>query len=592
MIKIPISKNLAGKLQTIVQQQVSKASDVPPPVIQSPPLTPEGKPYVFFKDAWVPPESIPVLDPEKLVVLTNEGENTESILQDNSILNEAYEFPLPEALFPKDINAVEAFAELEKQVPGITDHSRLMGQQMWNAFVVFYNHKQVYTPNREGIREIVIEQDFLNWPIRGYITIDSRHEAFERAVDDNYFHIRSDARNEVLIKIWPSTKVTMPSELFEFVIHAIIYDVEDLSSTDITDKSKRLYFWNKKFQMLLEKNMQWCTSLGHRYVSDPCPHPVAHAKDSQRAMIVEEAIASILFHAGLESIIDFGNWEYSKNLILYTFNTNKTIWENIKYLLTLTDRILSWDRAKQKLTLLPMAKYFEKANDNQIEHLYFEDINYEKSEAGPYHAPVTDGSLTKDVKIVPYNIITSYKYSQPAGLDTSRALVSRPVYSHWHLNKQFNVEAAENEIEYAKEQFKTNYVSNLLGSYPVFLLNKTKTDQKAIQPIFSPISSLNINTNDRQIRKVFGLYKILHAGIFLNQTMSVKLNGSTHRITGKFVGIDRKDARNETNYDYALLGQYFVLNVKHILTEDIYLNDLTMVKVNAYKPLNDFEGVK
>jgi hypothetical protein len=57
------------------------------------------------------------------------------------------------------------------------------------------------------------------------------------------------------------------------------------------------------------------------------------------------------------------------------------------------------------------------------------------------------------------------------------------------------------------------------------------------------------------------------------------------------MGVDRLYADSNTNYDYALLGQYLTVNVKHVITDDIYINDVVMVKVNAYKSLNDYEGV-
>lgn len=581
------TNNQSGKTQSV--QEIASNQSLPDQAIQSPPLTPEGEPYIMISNRWIDPNDVPKIDPAVLSELTNNGLNTRAILEDDSLQNEISN--RPSNLFNSNINEINNPADAEP-------NSRLIGQQLWSISATLLNHSQIYKPRQSGIRQIVIEEDLLNWPIRGYIDFDNRHEGFERATNESYFHLRSDARNEILLKIWPNSAEEMPPEIFEFRIHGTIYDIEDLESTSVISKVKRLYFWDKNFQALLEKNLQWCTATGKRYKSVECSKPVSHAKDSQRAMIVEEAIASILYEAGLENIIDFTNWEYSDNLIFYSLNANKSIWENIKYLLQHSERILTWDKGIEKLQLIKLDTFFSRAGSSspgiwQIEHLFFEDIGYTKAVAQSYKAPIdpSNSNISIDFKSSTYSTIYTYKYVQPSGLDTSLTLVSRPVYSHYHSGKQFNVDVRENEIEYAKEYFKNTISSQLLGDYPVFLLNNTKKDQKAIYPIFSPMSTFDKPNNDKNIRKCQGLQKILTAGVFLNQTISARLHGSTHRRIGRFMGVDRLYADSNTNYDYSLLGQYLTVNVKHVITDDIYVNDVVMVKVNAYKNLNDYEGV-
>ena len=130
-------------------------------------------------------------------------------------------------------------------------------------------------------------------------------EGFERAKDiDSFYYLRSDSRDEINIEMCPIVKKQhLPDKIWKIKNTFVIYDVEDLSHSDLSLKAKKLYFWDKKFQFLLEKNLQWSTATGKRFISDPCPEPIAHAKDEERAMFTGEAIASLLSEAGYESYI-------------------------------------------------------------------------------------------------------------------------------------------------------------------------------------------------------------------------------------------------------------------------------------------------
>jgi hypothetical protein len=213
----------------------------------------------------------------------------------------------------------------------------------------------------------------------------------------------------------------------------------------------------------------------------------------------------------------------------------------------------------------------------------------------PPKAPLDLGSSTEiDIKADTFNKICNYRFSQTSGLDNAKAFLTKPVYSHWHKKKQFDVDVKENEIKTVKEQyFQKNYVEYVLskGKYPVMTMNKTKEDQKSIDPQFSPISTLDPK-NDRYVRSLDGRGKILYAGLFLNQSLAIRVVGSTHRLTGSFIGVDRTKTSSDNIYDYQLCGQYLVTNVKHIIQQQKYVNDITMIKVHAYDELPVNEGVE
>lgn len=495
----------------------------------------------------------------------------------------------------------------------ITDITKMVGQQLWNYKVTFLNHEQpIYELAPHAIKLLCIEDSVLNWPLQGYIVIDARMEGFERSYADEFLHIRSDGRCEIMIEVWPSTRpeeADLPDDIWRIKFHGVIYDVEDMPHSNMTTKAKKLYFWDKKFQLMQEQTRQWSTATGKRFETEPPPEPIAHATDLERSMLTGEAIASLISDLGYEEYLDLENWDWGAGRICYCSKANWTVWDNIQYILqqhiSSGDEkdicVLNWNRGTQKLELVPYWSLFEKAGDDplepgelQLEHLFFEgramgpgDEN-EQFSTEPFKAPYLDAPSTRiDIKSAEFNTIWNYQFVQTSGLDSSKAYVSKPVYSHWHRRKQFDCDVKENEIKYVKEEvFTPNYVEYLLGKIPVFVLNKTKTEQYSICPIHSPVSTIDPET-DRYIRSVRGKGSTLLEGIYLNQCMVVRLKGSTHRIAGTFVAIDRLNEDSDTDYDYQICGQYFVANVTHLMRHQSYVTDLTLVKVNSYDKLRN-----
>lgn len=487
-----------------------------------------------------------------------------------------------------------------------------MGQQLWQYEVKLFNHAQdVYPIPTHAIKQLCIEEDLMSWPMRGYIILDATMEGFERSQDFNSFYfLRSDARDEIRIEIKPIVdKGEMPDEIWTIVLEGCIYDVEDLDHSDFTNKCKKLYFWDKKFQGLNEKKIQWSTATGERIISDPCPKPESHATDYERSMFTGEAIASLLHEAGYTNYIGSDEWDFGKTKILFNTKPNWTLWECIQYILSQhisnDDKedicMFIWNRGQLKWNLIPMWRIFEDAGSErpgsrQIEHMFFEEnVTDEQQAIVPFLAPIDlqSTSKVKDIKSDEYNKIATYRFSQSSGLDNSKAMISRPVYSYWNKNKQFNMDIKDNDISKVRDTFKKNYVASLLSKdkSPIFPLNKTKTENVAVENSFSPVSNLE-STNDRKIRKLSGIGKTLFAGIFLNSSMSIRVKGSTHRIAGTFIGVDRMNTSSDTYYDYQVCGQYLNINVRHIIQSNIYVNDITMVKIHSYKQLPVNEGIE
>lgn len=492
--------------------------------------------------------------------------------------------------------------------------SQIIDKQQWEFNITFNNHKQdPYKLPRNIIQQLVIEDDLLTWALRGYIVVDNRMEGFERdPLENKGRFIRSDARDELEIEIFPvidAMESQLPDSLFKLKFTAVIYDVEDMPSENMTNKSKKLYFWDSKFQGIVEKNIQWSTATGTRFYTQKCPEPIAHQSDEFRSMYTGDIIASLLAAAGYESYIDFTQWDWGAGKLNFTAKADWNVWDCIMYIMkhhVSSDEskndicILTWNRMTSKWNLLPMNRFFRDAGNSvnnpgplQIEHLFFE-MRGGTPCLSPWKAPfLATESFEKDIKSINYGTIFEYGFSQTSGLDNAKAYRSKPVHSHWHKRKQFNVEVEDNEITNVRDNFiKPNYISQLLSktATPLMTLNETKTTARSVEPQFSPVSMYN-PVEDKKIRTMDGRGKILYANIFLNHCMSIRLIGNTLRQTGTFIGIDRPSEPSDNDYDHQVCGQYFVVNVKHVFQHQKYINDIVMVKIHAYDKLPTEEKI-
>lgn len=493
---------------------------------------------------------------------------------------------------------------------------KLAQGQMWNIEVMFNNFDtQPYQMSPNIIMELAIEDDILSWPTQGYLVYQNRQEGIERNINKEAWYYRMDARDELSIKMKPifkNSELDFPPEIWEINSKFVIYDVEDLPATNIETKAKKIYFWDKRYQMMLDKNIQWSTATT-KFNTNLKNKKASQATDSERSMYTGDAIKALLKDAGFGEWIDEKNWDTGKSKILYTSPSEFSVADDLKYLLKIHLSpinndicIFTIDRGTQKWQLLPISKMFEKAGktanqpgDLQLEHFFFEDQLYnEGKNTAPYKAPYTrEPSTKKDIKLTGYNTIDTYKFVDMSGLDNEKILNSKPVYWYDYNSKQFGADIKNNEISNVREKFKKNYVDQLLGDKPtpLFTLNKTKTEQYNVDPQF--VYSSATSASDKAMRSLFGMGKILFGGLFLNECMVFRVIGSTHRLAGTFVGIDRltggstNPGTGEGKFDDKICGQWFVTNVKHIWKLNKFINDVTAVKIHSYSNLNIKEDI-
>lgn len=496
-----------------------------------------------------------------------------------------------------------------------TDQNKLEGRQEWEYKITLLDVGQGFQKELDpsNIKEIYYEEDVFNAYGKGYIVIDTWQEGLEREVHTTQvptWHFRNDGRDELLFGLKPintTGNIDLPPEIWEFNNVFVIYDKEDVGNRD-DNKVKKFYFWDKNYQLMQERKIQWSTAIGTRFHTPAPLEPISHLSDLERSMPTGEAIASLLWDAGFGEYIDFDNWDWGGSKIFYTQKANETVWETIDYILSkhvseekYDHCIFTRERWTRKYQLIPYYKIFEKAGKNtpgpyQREHIFFEEgkdglynitsdlesVFIDKSIISPWKAPLLEGnSYDIDIKANSWGFINSYFFTDMAGIDSSRAMVTKPVHTHWNRKNQFIMNVEANEIETVRDDFiipeRIDYV---LGKFPLYTLNMTKKDQISIDPRYDLNSNLDPE-QDAITRLVKGRNETAFANLFLNQVFSLSMYGSTHRQCGMFMGIDRI-GESDSDFDWKMCGQWYVTKVIHNFLHEKYVNKLIMVKLHAY----------
>jgi len=153
----------------------------------------------------------------------------------------------------------------------------------WFFGVALDNGKQRNLFTKSGIQELVIEDDLFNWYTKGYIKLANDEDALERTAGVEKFldfiglptgyKMRSDGRDILSISLSPNLSTvnsfalrmmgveTKPDEdIFKLSNDFAVYDM----STEYDEAGKqykKLYFWDLRYQLLLERNVHYSTGL-------------------------------------------------------------------------------------------------------------------------------------------------------------------------------------------------------------------------------------------------------------------------------------------------------------------------------------------
>lgn len=503
---------------------------------------------------------------------------------------------------PVTIEEIEQNLSIQENIP----EAQFLDSQMWKLSITVTNYsppvKPVFIPGNY-IHELVLEHNVLDpcfW--KGSMVVTSnRFGILEGEDPDDNVNLemlfRGDGKDEILVEIKPlfGGEVELPQETWDIKSEFIVYDTEDIPWKGETGTAKKIYFWHKSYNLMLEKNPVFSTAF-YSLQKD-----ITKATNEQRMLPVGDAIKKLFIQSGLESYIDQEEWD-DGNLSSKIFHTSSaagnvldSLHEMLPYFVSKNGDpgILYFHRGKNKFQLLSIKKFFENAGITDPGKYYYETFMVGSADAGeintnitPNKTPVQSGSkYDYAIMMKKYNVIqdNSYVLTEAGGADSLESMVSTMQHSYNHKNKRFNVYYKDSEIKSYKAYFKKTYTDKLTpgskGS-PLITLNTAKKTQQRVKQRFNESISTGIETI-----KFLGRNYLTLSTLYLNLGISFRVQGSTHRHAGRFIGLE-KNKNSDNKYDYRLLGQWFVTSVITRWQENQLYNEITANKVSSFEDLN------
>jgi hypothetical protein len=481
----------------------------------------------------------------------------------------------------------------------------VIDSQGFRFTVYIYNGQDKPTPlNKAVIKSLVIEEAVKDWFIKGFIIIEDRFNTLQRpwtsereAPEGVLYKFRNDGNDSLLISVQPvldgQPQDALKPEVWNLELSLAIYDVQDFSFGDETAlKYKKLYFWERDYQTFIESKISWSTA---NLVEN-----AANLTDRNRRVFTGDALRDLITTALGPTQTFNEEWDTGSSKLFYTSSSKNTIQDDLIYLYkshvssfkggnTGDFCILSRNRYNKQWNLEPLNSIFGKAVANnkpgpyQLEHFFIggntQELEGQVQSISPYKTPINKDaiSLETNVHLGQYSTIEGYQFVDMAAIDNVKVLNSTPVYHNNTLIHQFDMDFENHDIENVKEYIQTNYANKLRHTIKpevLLTLNKNKIEARVVDPVYS----FGKTGTDRLAN---GQNTILMSSLFLNQCIVFTVQGMTHRTANRFIGIDRIFGETENDFDNRLLGQWYVINCKHIFIEDRYVNEMTCVKVHS-----------
>lgn len=492
--------------------------------------------------------------------------------------------------------------------------------------VRIYNGENDIQLRPEGFDRLYLEESIFDWWISGSIEIKTPYDSFERSSDEVAFiapdqkkviyKFRNDGRDTIFISIIPKqadlgiSVGEFAEEKWRIELEAVIYDVQDIQHTNMTNKIKKLFFHEKTYQMMLEKNIEFTTA----NVGDNKNKTNIHKLNNEdRSLPSGQALGELLkadtdFAKFATLVDDSTMWSKGsdKSKLFYSSPTNSRFIDDLNYLNShhvaseedlFQPCILKLERKgagkPKQFSLLSMKKYFEKAGksepgDYQIEHIFLEEGSQTNSanETVISKAPLSkSNTLDKDVKARDFTNTSNYQLVDMSGRDYSTKLANIGIISFNSAKGQFNIESSMHKSETYKDFYKQNVVPGVLTSQASDRLPVTNYISKGYNMHYH----YSVRSNDKQ-RLAEGRNTILQHYLFSNLGISMTLRGLTHRQPGRFFGLS-KQSMNAEEHDHKVEGQYLTTSVIHYFspTDRSYYTSIVGVKVHTYKELNPLQ---
>jgi hypothetical protein len=155
--------------------------------------------------------------------------------------------------------------------------------QLYYIEIWLYNQIENQEPFQVSflfVHSLAIEESLNDWWVKGWITFNNTFEMFERGNTTGArtnvkapYTFRSDGRNRLSLRLYPiprnddnflasfGSSNVLPRDKWEMSFDCVIYDIEDIPSDNNIFKLKKCYFWDERYQIFSERNIEWSTGV-------------------------------------------------------------------------------------------------------------------------------------------------------------------------------------------------------------------------------------------------------------------------------------------------------------------------------------------
>jgi hypothetical protein len=521
-----------------------------------------------------------------------------------------------------------------------------INQQQFYIEAVMYNgipdEEPFYVPFFQ-VHSLEINESLHNWITRGQITLFTQFENISRGnpgssnseksentsakniIKAPYID-RTDGKNRVHIKVYPKplqnqeTSTTdsqnLPVKYWEINHDFIVTDIIDLEAPNAQSKKRMYKLIDERYQILLEKNLEWSTSqiAATKLGGNKKPYQL---KDSEAALNPNDVLKEFLTIAGKDAksseklkigftkdgTIDKPNINFDKiiedewdvgnpdNKMLYYSTANSNGLVDLHYILSrCTDKeghpvILDYGKTSEDKgwKLNSISKYFEKSIDITVEQLIIE-TGVDSDKPPMFRGPTTESTEINNFFSAIASRIQKYKFSPRVSLDDNR-LLNSPLHYFNHSTGEFVIKFAKNTAKNVIDSLVKiaqkglySYKGNSVSS-PQILLNLNKSKQ------IGEMLKNEYSSSGEFIPENAPLNAMIMDAIFLNQAISFQTNGLTLRTPGVFINITRPDCSDKNPFDDRFLGQWLVIKTNHMFTQQSYKTDVVAVKIDSFSKI-------
>jgi len=485
--------------------------------------------------------------------------------------------------------------------------------------------RKVFTIPHVSIQNFTIDDRITEIGASGSLTINFDND---RAENLDNFIFENNGEDFLRFRLMPkdlpiagagNNSLKLNRKMWELNYIFSIYDIHDVtpktkSNTDASayTKLRRFFFRDVRRQLLDTLNVEYSTALSENAGIAFNPEDLSDKNRSiSTGLCINEIIKQSFNYDPILSRTGFDtnpsqDWDIGSTDIFVTSGTAETSYE---LLMDVYKRHVSENVSDFSLfhitrneggigyfTLKPLQKYFAEAGNThnspgklQVEHFFFRNSKKDQVKGRPFRAPILqagDGriinDMQKDIKINEHNIIDNYEFVDISPNINANMYTSRCVYSFDFNQRQFNIEFDKHSINTSSETINKSYISNLYKrSGNNSLINNSSTIKQINRNVI-PQYSLYGDSNNPDKRLPDGFQKLLKTGILQNTCINFTVPGLTIRQTGTFIGIDRLYGSDNNVHDNKICGQWFVIDVKHILAAGMYYNTITAIKIHSY----------